>query len=153
MTALEDLLKTKFRNLNQKTIINLIVTSSLINNKLQKILKQYDIAPPQYNVLRILKGQYPNAVSVNIIKERMMDANSDVSRIIDRLYKKGLVLRKECPHDRRQKDVTITQKGIDLLNEIKLNKYEDDLISALSDEEKEQLNQLLDKLRDYIYKE
>jgi DNA-binding MarR family transcriptional regulator len=147
MTALEDVLKTKFRNLNQKTIINLIVTSSLINNKLQKILKQYDIAPPQYNVLRILKGQYPNAVSVNIIKERMMDANSDVSRIIDRLYKKGLVLRKECPHDRRQKDVSLTQKGMELLNKINLTDFEDELISVLNDDEKIQLNYLLDKIR------
>ena len=84
-------LKSKFTNEYQKAMVNLLYTHNVLNNKTNKLFKPYGLAGPQFNVLRILRGQLPNAASVGLIKERMIERNSDVSRIVDRLYKKGLV--------------------------------------------------------------
>ena len=82
------------------------------------------------------------------IRQRMLDKMSDTSRIVDRLLKKELVQKVVCKDDRRLVDITITEKGIELLNE--LDNYNDEMdavLSAVNEEEAKTLNQLLDKLR------
>ena len=145
---LEDEIKSEFRDDYHKALVNLYYTNNVIGEQFFKILKEFGLAVPQYNVLRILRGQAPDAVSIGFIKDRMLERNSDVSRIVDRLYKKKLVERKENKSDRRQKDVLITKKGVDLLGKMTdCEEQEDANLSKLSKKEVKLLNELLDKIR------
>ena len=145
---IQDEIKSTFKNDYLKARINLHFTHNYLNNQLIEVLKPFKISPTQFNVLRILRGQYPNTSSIGLIKERMIDKNSDISRVIDRMHAKKLVNRKECKQDRRQKDIVITQLGLDYLTEIdELEKTLDQKIRHLSTEEIIQLNTLLDKIR------
>jgi len=103
---------------------------------------------PQFNVLRILRGQHPKPSTINLLIERMLDKSSNASRIVDKLEEKKLVERKQCLGDRRAVDVFISESGLVLLNEIHIhfNKWESS-IKKLDEEESSQLNFLLDKLR------
>jgi DNA-binding MarR family transcriptional regulator len=114
-----------------------------------KVLRPFGISAQQFNVLRILKGQFPNPSSLILIRERMLDKESNASRLIDKLVSTGLTKRVQCSSNRRQVDITITKKGVDLLNQInpKVEELESTL-SGLSVAEANQLNSLLDKLRD-----
>ena len=140
--------KTPFKSVWQKTIVNLIYTHNHINNRHKDLFKPYGITPQQYNVLRILRGQYPKPISTSLIRERMLDRMSDVSRIVDRLVKKDMVLRSVCKTDKRLVDVIISRSGLELLKEID-SKIDilNELIGALTKEEAETLNELLDKIR------
>ena len=114
-----------------------------------EILKPLDLSPTQFNVLRILRGQHPEASSIGLLKERMLDKNSDISRVVDRMLTKKLVVRKECKQDRRQKDILISQLGLDYLAKIDTHEKElDKKMQHLTLEEVAQLNNLLDKIRD-----
>ena len=145
---LEDEIKTKFRDDYHKALVNLYYTNNVIGEQFFRMLKEFGLAVPQYNVLRILRGEAPDAVSIGFIKERMLERNPDVSRIVDRLYKKKLVERKENESDRRQKDVLITKKGSDLLGEmVDCEEQEDANLSKLNKKEVKLLNELLDKIR------
>jgi DNA-binding MarR family transcriptional regulator len=130
-------------------MLNLVYTTNWITSKQGSFFKDSDITSQQYNVLRILRGQHPNPCSIKLIKERMLDRMSDASRIVDKLNTKKLVLRRECPNDRRSVDVVITEKGLELLKSLD---HIDDIsvqtLKALSPEEVNTLNDLLDKLRD-----
>jgi hypothetical protein len=86
----EEISQPKFRNAMQRAIINVIFTSHWIVDRYQNFFKPYGITLQQFNILRILKGQYPNGISGTTIKARMMDKNSDVSRLLDRLELKNL---------------------------------------------------------------
>lgn len=145
---IEEEIKSSFANENQKAVINVIYTASWLGQIQASFFKTFDITPPQYNVLRIVNGQAPKPVSVATIINRMIDKASNASRIIDRLEKKELVNRTTCAKDRRQVDVTLTQKGEFLLQAIapEINHLEANM-SSLSQQELEQLNSLLDKLR------
>lgn len=102
----------------------------------------------QYNILRILRGQHPKAANINTLKERMLDKMSDVSRLVERLRKAGLVERKSSEIDRRAVDVMITAKGLSLLETVDkdLPDLEDSLKLSLSEEEMLTVNTLLDKV-------
>ena len=97
--------QTVFRNPHQKVGINLIFTYNWLINKHKDFFKPFGITNQQYNILRILKGQFPKSISGADIKERMLDKNSDVSRLIDRLLLKKLVIKSQCPSDKRAADV------------------------------------------------
>lgn len=138
----------KFDNIYERLIVNIMFTNSWLMDQQNRIFKPYGITAPQYNVLRILRGQYPDACTVNTIIERMLDRMSNASRIVDRLESKGLVERTVCKTDRRAKDVLITEKGLAVLNEVDnalylwMKKFE-----ALPGERAEDLNQALDVMR------
>ena len=145
---IEDEIQSSFRNEKHKAIVNLQFTQLAVTNKLGEMFKKHDISLQQYNVLRILRGQHPNSASIGLIKERMLDKNSDVSRIIDRLKRKKLVVRKACKFDRRQKDVTISNFGLSLL-EISDNDLAvlEKVIDSISDADAIKLNSILDEIR------
>lgn len=146
---LEDEIKQeKFSNPTHKLTVNLLYTSGWLNIKQIQFFRQFDISPQQYNILRILRGQYPNPASVNLLIERMLDKMSNASRLVDKLVAKELVVRSKCKADKRQVDVTISEKGLGLLTQMDKQVSELDSFSgALSDAEIDQLNILLDKLR------
>jgi len=147
---IEDEIKGRFRNEYHKGLINLIFTAKKLNQRFSSVLKTHKITEAQYNVLRILRGNKQSITSsIGYIKERMLDRNSDVSRIVDKLYGLQYVERKECPNDRRQKEVSITEKGLELLS--KMDKSEKQVVTFLknlNDSEIKKLNKLLDKIRD-----
>lgn len=146
---LEDEIKQQsFRSDYHKLVVNLLFTGSWLNMKSHEMLKPFKLTTQQYNVLRILKGQFPDPATVNLLIERMLDKMSNASRIVDRLVLKTLVERKVCPKDRRRVDVRITEKGIKLLEKIAANEkdFENQLYN-LSVKETKALNTLLDKLR------
>jgi DNA-binding MarR family transcriptional regulator len=146
----KEIKQEKFASEYQKAVINILYTSNWLTYSHSKSLKKYGISPQQYNILRILKGQYPKAASVSLLIERMLDKMSNASRLVEKLKQKGLVERKECEQDRRQVDVLITKKGINLLEEMKeqFEKSEKEYAKAITKEEARQLNLILDKLRD-----
>lgn len=145
---IEDELKSKFKDDYHKLIVNIHLTSSRIMEQMQCELKAHGLTSTQYNVLRILRGQGNKSVSIGLIKDRMIERNSDVSRIIDRLVKKQLILRKENCDDRRQKDVGISKKGLEVLSKIDDMDYKvQDTLGHLTAKEVKTLNDLLDKAR------
>jgi DNA-binding MarR family transcriptional regulator len=145
---IEDEIKSKFKSKYHKLVVNLHLTSNRIGESMQLEMKKHDLTGTQYNVLRILRGQNQKPASIGLIKERMIERNSDVSRIIDRLVKKELIIRKENSADRRQKDVVISNKGLDVLTliDVKEDKIMD-ILGHLSKAEVTDLNNLLDKTR------
>jgi DNA-binding MarR family transcriptional regulator len=145
----EAIKQKKFKSDFEKLVVNIIYTSRWLEYEQSRLFKKYDITQPQYNLLRILKGQYPEAASVNLLIDRMLDKNSNASRIVETLRKKGLVKRKECKDDRRKVDVIITDMGIERLAEAttELDKLHAQHKEALTKEEITTLNELLDKLR------
>jgi MarR family 2-MHQ and catechol resistance regulon transcriptional repressor len=145
----KDINQYKFRNMRQKSMINLIYTYNWVEYRMKSLMDKHGLTNQQYNILRILKGSDPKPVSTLQIRERMLDKMSDTSRIVDRLVIKGLVVKKACKTDRRLVDVTISEKGKALLME--MEGYETDmdaLLSNLNDADLETLNNLLDKIRE-----
>jgi DNA-binding MarR family transcriptional regulator len=143
----DELSQKKFKSEFHKAALNIIYTSNWLTSKHSANLKPHDITQQQFNILRILRGQHPHPASIKLLKERMMDKMSDASRLVEKLRLKGLLERKICKADRRNVDVIITQKGLDLL--ASLDHLDDNFkeIIALDSNEVEQLNELLDKLR------
>lgn len=145
----DEIQQQKFKSEEQKLMVNLVYTTNWLNAKYDVFFKDSDITIQQYNVLRILRGQYPNPCSIKLIKERMLDRMSDASRIVDKLKTKKLLIRKECPNDRRSVDVMITDKGLELLKSLDyIDENSKNIFKSLSSQEVSQLNILLDKLRD-----
>ena len=118
MSIETDIKQKKFRSAYQRLSINLTYTSNWLGYKQLELFKEHDITSQQYNVLRILRGQQSNAIKVTDIAERMLDKNSNTSRLIDKLLVKGLAKRTSCPSDRRAVDVVITPEGLDLLSKV-----------------------------------
>ncbi len=147
---LEQALQTSFRTLEYKTFINLLYTVNQLSYNFFRLLRAHGLSPAQYNVLRILRGA-KRKVSLRYIKERMLEPCSDVSRIIARLEKRGLITKTTNTKDKRQCAVSITKKGLQLLEAIDPCEREiENYLRWLTREELEQLNHLLDRIRDIM---
>ncbi|PCH77906.1 MAG: MarR family transcriptional regulator [Flavobacteriaceae bacterium] len=147
--SIKDDLQSNFRSEYLKARVNVYLTNVYLMDKMNQIIKPHKLSIAQFNTLRILRGQYPKTASIGLIKERMVDKNSDISRMIDRLFAKKLVDRVECKNDRRQKDIKITKKGLDILTTIDVLEINlDNSLHHLSETEITELNRLLDKMRE-----
>ncbi|MBU2526764.1 MAG: MarR family transcriptional regulator [Bacteroidetes bacterium] len=143
------MLQTKQMSLPKRTVINLLITANNASDKVNELLKPFDISSEQFNVLRILRGQRGVAANMCTIQERMIAKMSNTTRLVEKLLKKGLVNRNICPQNRRKVEITITPKGLDLLKEIDplILSFEEDFVSGLGKDELETLNQYLEKLQ------
>lgn len=147
MSRIEDEIRQQnFSDPQQKVVINLIFTANWLQARQQEFFKTFGITGTQYNILRILRGQFPDSISGTEIKSRMLDRNSDVSRLLDRLATKKLITKKTCPNDKRASDVLITPAGMTLLEQISRDETHNKILS-LSDEDATVLSDLLDKAR------
>ncbi|AFL84347.1 transcriptional regulator [Belliella baltica DSM 15883] len=146
---IEEAIKQKeFKDPYNKVVVNLLYTSSYIVSNQSSLFKPLGLSPEQYNVLRILRGQNGKPITVSSIQERMLNKMSNASRLVEKLKQKDFVLREECPSDRRQVDIMITEKGLAILTELESAVYEfNKQLVNLSEEETIQLNGLLDKMR------
>ena len=144
----EDIQQNKFRNPHQKAAINLLYTYSWMRDRTKAIFDAEDITPQQFNILRILRGSFPQPLSTLQIRERMLEKMSDTSRIVDRLITKGLVKKLTCKNDRRLVDVIITDKGKKMLERLDARQDEiDAVLGNLSENDANILSNLLDKIR------
>lgn len=146
---IEDELKVrKFHNEHHKATVNILFTSNWITGILEQRAESQHITLQQFNVLRILRGQFPKPTTNRMLKERMIDKMPDVSRIIDRLVAKKLVSRTKSVDDRRAVDVVITEKGLEILAELDEPMLIMDVLdNAITEEECRVLNGLLEKMR------
>ncbi len=129
--------------------VNIVYTSSWLNQITTKSLKPFGLSLQQFNILRILRGRAGKPATIKLLTERMLDKMSNASRLVDKLKDKGLVERQECPTDRRRVDIVITQSGLELIQRASdavenKNNFAGD---GLTEEEATQLSLLLDKLR------
>ncbi len=144
----EEIKQAKFRNVYHKVAINLLYTAAWLEDQNKNFFKEFGITNQQFNILRILRGQHPSKISGAEIKSRMIDKNSDVSRLLDRLIAKELVIKSQCPNDKRAADVVITEQGLKILKKIDGKMDQTDLsVLKLTNEEATHLSDLLDKSR------
>lgn len=151
---LEDIIKQKkFRNEYQKFIIQILFSSSQLENYIAKKLKPHGITLQQYNVLRILRGVYPEPVSNNYIMERMIDRNSNSTRIVDKLFDKLLVEKKSNPKDRRGTLISILPAGMKLLEKLdpEIVELENVIQQVLSEEDCKMINNKLQILNALLF--
>ena len=148
MGIVEDIIKQKkFNDDYHRAMVGVSYLYNVIDYIQQQLFKNYDITPQQFNALRILRGQYPKPAMVGLIKERMIDRNSDASRIVERLRKAGYVERVICANDRRAVDVIITEKGLALLKKLDAVIYEiEEPLKKLDASEILAFNDMLDKI-------
>jgi DNA-binding MarR family transcriptional regulator len=144
----EEIQSNKFEDNYHKAVINITYTYGWLSNTFRYRFERHNLTQQQFNVLRILRGQYPNPSTINMIKERMLDKMSDASRIVDRLIQKGLVSRCTNNKDRRAVDIRISEAGLETLSKMDEEfKTRDMLKNNLTEEEAGKLSDLLDKLR------
>ena len=140
----------KFSSVEQEALLNLFVASNYLHLKLEEVCSEFEITLAQFNVLRILKGGYPEGHSRGEIIKRMVEPAPDVTRLIDRLINGGLVERYGSQNDRRLSLARITKKGVNLLSKInpEVDKFIFDYSSSLTKSEKENLSRICEKLYD-----
>ncbi len=130
------------------SILSILKTSLRINKKLNDVFKKYEISEQQFNILRILRGQRGKPSSLKTIQKRMVHLMSNTTRLVDKLILKDFVSREICKHNRRKIDIFITDKGLKFLDEINplIDKSEELMTTNLSEEEKNILTNLLNKI-------
>ncbi|OEK08630.1 MarR family transcriptional regulator [Flavivirga aquatica] len=138
-------INSKFDNNKVKALINIIYTANWINSNQIEFFKSYGISPQQYNVLRILRGA-KEPLNVQVIKNRMIERSPNATRLMDKLCAKKYIERLPSKQDRRVVKIAITKEGDLILKAIQDNPN-NFLIKNLTEEEAEQLSNLLDKMR------
>jgi DNA-binding MarR family transcriptional regulator len=147
---IEDEIKTtKFSSEIQKAHLNILFSAYWVRNCINTSLRPFALTTEQYNVLRIVRGKHPEGIRVKDITVRMLERNSNTTRIIDRLVVKGLLTRQTAERDGRERLILLTGKGAELLASVDTHWHEHSPHKApkLSEEETVMLNLLLDKMR------
>ncbi len=144
----EELKQDKFTSAVHKAIVNIMFTDGWLSNHLRDVFKDHNLTPQQYNVLRILRGKYPEALNPSDIKAVMLDKNPDLTRLCDRLLTRKLIDRCIDGDNRRKMNIRITEDGLKMLNLIDPIMIDfNEKVSTISEEEATILSNLLDKLR------
>ncbi len=140
----------RFEDNYQKAIVNLIYTANWLRDEQLRLLRQYDILPQHFNALRIIRGRHPQPISPGEIKEVLLDKANDLTRLLDKLEKKGYIKRRVCAANRRKVDITMTARGISFTSKVTqaLVPLNDEIKARISDKEAARISQLLDKIRD-----
>ena len=148
MARIDDEIKTKFINDKQRFITNLVYTATWFRNQFIEFLKPTGLSPEQFNILRILRGA-KDWVTMNAIKDLMIDKAPNATRLSDKLLSKGLINRKRSDNDRRVVYLEISQQGLDLLEE--LDKNSDarhmDVLERITTDQANEFSDILDQLR------
>lgn len=145
----QEIEQENFDSEQQRLLINIMFTGNQFTLLSSRMLKQFSLTTQQFNVLRILRGQKGNPISVKDMHGRMLDSTSNVSRLVDKLLAKNLITLITCPNDRRKVELTIPKKGLQLLSEIDvfLKVIKKRLRSAITEDEAKIASRILDKFR------
>ncbi len=145
----EEIHTSKFVSEVQKAAINLLFTSHWLNTKINSHLKPFGFTHEQFNVMRILKGKHPEKMCVKNIGMRMIEKNSNVPRILDRLEKKGWIVRQQSVEDRRERETSLTSLGIEMLDRAsKTIAANQATMMKLDETMATELNSILEKIRE-----
>lgn len=146
---IEDIIKSPNMSPEKQVVMNLFYVNRLIGESTLEVMKAYDLSPEQFNVLRILRGQKGKPANMGVIQERMIARTSNTTRLVDKLLLKDLVSREVCPDNRRKMEICITEKGLELLQQLdpKVEEAESKFANNLTTEELQQLIYLLQKYR------
>jgi DNA-binding MarR family transcriptional regulator len=141
--------KENFRSREQQATLGLLRTAEAVKRSLAHVIEPHGITAQQYNVLRILRGAGSEGLPTLTIGERMIEHTPGVTRLVDRLERKGLVARTPCPKDRRRVFCRITTKGLELLKELDepVNRWDSQAVSVLLPNDLDSLITLLDRVR------
>jgi DNA-binding MarR family transcriptional regulator len=148
MSLEQDIKQERFSNEHEKAVINVLYTASWLHLQNTSRLKPFGITPEQFNVLRILRGSHPKKLMLIDITSRMIDKSSNATRLVEKLRQKGLIKREICESNRRQVDISINDKGLNLLK--KIDNEAGTWLSTLKNitrNEAQELNRILDKIR------
>lgn len=138
----------RYESVFHEALVNVAFTQNWCNDQVKQAVSPYDITNQQFNVLRILRGQYPNPSTINLLKSRMLDKMCDASRIVDRLVQKDLICKNTNAYDKRAVDILINEKGMALLKKMDKEMDLSGIISCnLTKQEAELLTTLLEKAR------
>ncbi len=141
--------KNPFDLPEEEALLNIVRTSAALSIAFEREFRQYDITDSSYNVLRILRGSGPAGKLCSQVGRELVAQGPDVTRLIDRLERKGLCERRRSTTDRRAIWVVITAAGLDLVNRLDepvrglLKKS----LGHMTREELEQISSLLAKAR------
>lgn len=137
-----------FINDRQKALVNIYFTNNWLHNEYHVVLKAYNVTAQQFNILKILNEVYPKSMMVSTIKLQMLDKSSDITRLVERLLEKNLVVRRQDQKNRRKINVKLNIMGHSLVSKMDkdIRNFEG-FIEHLSDKEIKQLNSLLNKIR------
>lgn len=149
MARIEVEIKSKFKNEQQKAMINIMFTANWLKNLNSNHLKPFGLSTEQYNILRILNGSSEDRMKMHSVRDRMIDRSPNTTRLIDRLLEKGAIERERCTVDRRVVFVKITDRGRKLLAEVdnELSSFFEGIAKGLSNKNAESLNKLIEEFR------
>ena len=149
MKLSEYLKQDRFASPAQEAMLNVLVTSSWLMSRLAEVVAPFGITPAQYNVLRILRGSHPEKRTCSEVGDRLIDRTPDVTRLLNRLEKRGLITRARAEHDRRVVQVGITEAGLSLLEEMQapMEALQERLLGHLERDEQQHLSHLLERVR------
>jgi DNA-binding MarR family transcriptional regulator len=138
-------INSTFPNEKVKALLNIKYTANYLDTIGVAFFKPYQISEQQYNILRILRGA-KEPITVNTVKERMVQKSPNTTRLMDKLCDKGFIDRVRCENDRRVVYVKISTAGLTLLNEITIEEF-DNCLTNISESDAKKLNEILDKIR------
>lgn len=149
-TIHEEIRQSKpFRTKSQEAYLAVLRTADDCRRHITKVLEPAGITLQQYNVLRILRGAGEEGLPTLAVADRMIERTPGVTRLIDRMEKKGWVTRARCSEDRRRVWCRITEPGLRLLESLDqpVNDLDDAFADVLGDDELVALTRYLDRLR------
>ena len=140
-----------FNNLEDEAAVALQRTADRLQWRLSEMLKTFGLSPTQYNALRILRGAGDQGRSCSEIAERMINHDPDITRLVDRLERRGLVARSREGRDRRVITTRITPAGLDLLATLDgpLEQFGKKLLGPLGEQRLRTLLQILQAIREH----
>jgi DNA-binding MarR family transcriptional regulator len=152
-SVLEDIKQTRpFKSKSQEAYVTLMRTADDSRRFVSKILEAEGITLQQYNVLRILRGAGPDGLPTLSVAERMIERTPGVTRLIDRMERKGWVRRQRCTEDRRRVWCRITDDGLELLARLDepIDEIDNMLVGALTPDELDELIEYMNRVRDHV---
>lgn len=151
MSSLQEEIKQKkpFESLAQEVVLNVMRTAATFRKGVSKTLKPFELTAPQYNILRILRGAPEDGLPCSEVGDRLVSQDPDVTRLLDRLEKRGLVTRGRSLTDRRVVNARITSTGQDLVDQLDgpINNVHETQLGHMKKKRLRELIELLEKVR------
>ena len=138
----------KSLELDKNTVVGILKAGCKVEECIGNTLKSSDISLQQFNVLRILRGRKGIPANLQTVQKRMIHKMSNTTRLVDKLIVKELVVRKTCKENRRKIEITITDKGLEVLSQLdtKIQETEAIILQPLNLEEQKTLRGLINKI-------